>query len=614
MKKLLLASYLLGIGSISGAFAQNVNIPDANFKAYLLGNTSLNTNADGEIQVSEAAAYNNQINCSNLGINDMTGIEAFTAVTSIWCNDNNLTSLDLSACTVLNNINCNNNQLTNLVVNPLINFINAENNDLSTIDLSLTSNLAYLFLQNNQLSGSLDLSTCTTLGYLNLSNNQLTGLNLANGNNQTMGSVNLTANPGLTCVTVDNAFWSGFYWGSSVDAQTEFSEDCNNGIICTVLIPDANFKAYLLGNSAINTNADSEIQCSEAEAFTGTINCSNLNIASLSGIAAFTNLTQLDCSNNPINDLSVQFNTALTHLDCSNIQNTNLSLNNNPLLTSLDCSDNGSLTQLYCYNMQLSNLNINNNTSLTHLQCFQNQLTSLDVSTNVSLIQIYCFNNQITALNLNNNPVLADLACDYNQISTLNISNNSKLKTFSCNDNLLTSLNTTGADSLKVLFCQHNDIASLDLSTSPKLTHFQCFDNQLVSLNVANGTNTNMVMFNAQQNSALECIQVDDENYSTTNWTGSNFLFDAASTFSENCGLGLEESTLLVNLYPNPANTTLNIEASASTSCKILNALGETVTTQQLNQGNNVIAVTNLKAGIYFIQTDKNQVLKFIKE
>ena len=38
-----------------------------------------------------------------------------------------------------------------------------------------------------------------------------------------------------------------------------------------VNIPDVNFKAYLVGNSSINTNLDSEIQVSEATAFTGTV-------------------------------------------------------------------------------------------------------------------------------------------------------------------------------------------------------------------------------------------------------------------------------------------------------------------------------------------------------
>ena len=37
-------------------FGQNVNIPDANFKAYLVGNPEINTNTDAERQVSEATS------------------------------------------------------------------------------------------------------------------------------------------------------------------------------------------------------------------------------------------------------------------------------------------------------------------------------------------------------------------------------------------------------------------------------------------------------------------------------------------------------------------------------------------------------------------------------
>ena len=77
-------------------------IPDANFKAYLVGNSSINTNADTEIQVSEASAYTFGIDCQSANISDLTGIEAFTALTVLECEANQLTSLDLSqniACT-----------------------------------------------------------------------------------------------------------------------------------------------------------------------------------------------------------------------------------------------------------------------------------------------------------------------------------------------------------------------------------------------------------------------------------------------------------------------------------------------------------------------------------
>jgi hypothetical protein len=49
--------------------AQIVHIPDANFKAALVGNGEINTNGDDEIQVSEAEAYSGSLDVSSyLGI------------------------------------------------------------------------------------------------------------------------------------------------------------------------------------------------------------------------------------------------------------------------------------------------------------------------------------------------------------------------------------------------------------------------------------------------------------------------------------------------------------------------------------------------------------------
>jgi hypothetical protein len=63
MKKLLLI--LICLPFIGFGQPSNVNIPDANFKAYLVGNTAINTNGDNEIQVSEATPFVGSINCSS---------------------------------------------------------------------------------------------------------------------------------------------------------------------------------------------------------------------------------------------------------------------------------------------------------------------------------------------------------------------------------------------------------------------------------------------------------------------------------------------------------------------------------------------------------------------
>ncbi len=156
-----------------------------------------------------------------------------------------------------------------------------------------------------------------------------------------------------------------------------------------VNIPDANFKAYLVNNPAINTGGGPEIEVSEAQAFTGPMNCYNLGITNLTGIEAFTSLTTLKCYDNPLMGFNLSSNTSLSFLDCTNCQ-----------LTSLNLSANTNLTELYCYNNLLTSLDLSANTLLTHLYCYENNITSLDFSNNPGLVALDCFGNQLTYLNL----------------------------------------------------------------------------------------------------------------------------------------------------------------------------------------------------------------------
>ncbi|NQY08776.1 MAG: hypothetical protein HRT71_04580 [Flavobacteriales bacterium] len=100
MKKLILLFLLLSTMVV----AQDVNIPDTTFKAYLVGKSYINTNGDDEIQLSEAEVIDS-IYFSNSLILDLTGIEAFTALRTLTFNYNNeITSIDLSKNQALSNI------------------------------------------------------------------------------------------------------------------------------------------------------------------------------------------------------------------------------------------------------------------------------------------------------------------------------------------------------------------------------------------------------------------------------------------------------------------------------------------------------------------------------
>ncbi len=96
MKKSILLFGLFA-GTLGFVKAQNVNIPDVNFKNALLNhNPVIDTNGDEQIQVSEAEAFTGLLRADNRAIADLTGIEAFVNITQLHCYNNQLTSLNLT--------------------------------------------------------------------------------------------------------------------------------------------------------------------------------------------------------------------------------------------------------------------------------------------------------------------------------------------------------------------------------------------------------------------------------------------------------------------------------------------------------------------------------------
>ncbi len=181
---------------------------------------------------------------------------------------------------------------------------------------------------------------------------------------------------------------------------------------CTVNIPDANFKSYLLGSSAINTNGDTEIQCSEATAFSGIINCTNMGISDLTGVEAFINAVNIKCPNNSLTTLDVSSNTGLMFLDCKFNNLTSITFGNNTLLESVD----------FGYN-DISSINLSTLPALESLTSQQNDLTILDVSSNPLLSTLSAQSNNIDSLNLSNHSNIISISVDDNPIHYLNLAN-----------------------------------------------------------------------------------------------------------------------------------------------------------------------------------------------
>jgi hypothetical protein len=150
MKKIIYYVALIFYGL---ANAQTINIPDANFKDKLLqANTSngiaknvsgvnmiVDTNGDGEIQVSEALNVY-QLHLSQSSIADLTGIEEFVNLANLNCSYNSLTDLVLANNTNLNYLNCIGNNLTELDL--------SNNPNLEILWAIFNPNLMYLNINN----------------------------------------------------------------------------------------------------------------------------------------------------------------------------------------------------------------------------------------------------------------------------------------------------------------------------------------------------------------------------------------------------------------------------------------------------------------------------------
>jgi hypothetical protein len=146
-------------------FAQFTYVPDDNFEQELI-NLGVDSVFDDYVETVgiDTITY---LYVSNHSISDLTGIEDFNSLQTLYCSSNQLTSLDISNNTVLFEVNC--------------------------------------------------------------SFNQLTSLDVRNGNNQGLLYFSSMNNQFLNCIDVDDVAWTNSNW--SKDNWTQFSNNCNPSAI-----------------------------------------------------------------------------------------------------------------------------------------------------------------------------------------------------------------------------------------------------------------------------------------------------------------------------------------------------------------------------------------------
>ncbi|WP_143569733.1 leucine-rich repeat domain-containing protein [Tenacibaculum agarivorans] len=306
-------------------------------------------------------------------------------------------------------------------------------------------------------------------------------------------------------------------------------------------IPDQAFETALENLGYDDISGDGQVPTALIEHITE-LNIENTGIANLTGVQDFAALTNLNCSRNSIQRLELQGNPLLEVLNFNRNVIDSLNINNNAALRVLSgernklkhliVSNNPALEVIDVELNQLTDINLSNNEMLKSLVVKKNfGFNALDLSNNPALEILLCNATAIPAIDLSNKLELTNVqAFECNNLETLNLANNSKLIELRIHDTAVTTVDISDCVVLKDLNVQNANIRSLNASANPLLETVNIADNEMLSFNIQNNNNNIITSFNATGNPNLQCIVVDDVDYSTTSWTA----IDAASSFTLN--------------------------------------------------------------------------------
>ena len=161
----------------------DTNFPDPAFLQYVKDNIdTVDTptgQKDGKLSKAERDGVTG-ISINNKNCTDLTGITYFANLTTLNCDNNKLTRLDMSGNPALSTLSCQHNELEelNLKDNANLTELNCSYNKLTTLDVSKNAKLSALRCYNNGME-ELNLGDITHLTLLRCEDNNLTELDVS---------------------------------------------------------------------------------------------------------------------------------------------------------------------------------------------------------------------------------------------------------------------------------------------------------------------------------------------------------------------------------------------------------------------------------------------------
>lgn len=348
------------------------------------------------------------LDCLNVSGHNLSSLElapqAKTKIGQLMCNNNNLTSIDLSEYPNLWAFYCSGNKITDLdlSVAPNIQMLSCDGNLLTTLNIKPLSNLISLYCGKQQNDIPLEL--------------QLTD--------------------------AQKELWTN-EWSAYVDNENVYLEG-ETPVVNTVTIKNAELSNALLSilgaeNVTLNDQGYAVMKKSFVESVKVlSFGWSSYQVTESTGLEHFVNLEELNFNNARMTVCDLSKNTAL--------KNVNLGFNN---FTELDLSSNVNLEYLYlsgCRNM--TTLKIAHCSSLNKLYVNEcTGLSTLDVPNKSNFIAL-AYSNTNLRFDLTEFPNLVELNCTYNGLTELDITPLGKLQYLFCGQNELLTLRMTEAQKI----------------------------------------------------------------------------------------------------------------------------------------------------------------------
>ncbi|MDU8886285.1 T9SS type A sorting domain-containing protein [Yeosuana sp. MJ-SS3] len=393
MKTKLLFILLLAF-SLNILYSQTTPISDPIFEQALIDLTIDTNGLNGNILNSDASIVTS-LDVGGLGITNLSGIEAFTSLQTLSCDNNNIVMLDLRSNTNLTHVYCYYNSLTSLLLpnSNTLEQLEFYNNFLTSIDLTPYSNLTFLRSYNNPTLGSLDVSDSPNLQYLYCQNNGLNSLDVSQNPNLEILDC---YNNNLMTLDVSNnlALWRLWCQDNNIDVL-----DVEQNVLLQTL--------YCYLNDMTSLSLPTTVTLTN-------LRCQANDLPSLDA-SGLTGLQNLRCFNNPnMTTLLLPPTNSLTYVDCDTTDISTLDasslMNLNYLdvyycysLTNLMLPPTTALETLWAYSTGLSDLDFTSNTGLLTLDIANGNFTSIDVSMLDNLLYFWCNqSDNLTSLNLKN--------------------------------------------------------------------------------------------------------------------------------------------------------------------------------------------------------------------